>query len=115
MIVFLSNADTEILALRTVIEGLPADVPPVRAANPSALGDALPDLDGAAVVLVRLLGGRRAWEGGFDELRFPGTVARDKGRQNAIPGNHAGAAIGNAACGKNGGVVAACAHYAHEP
>src|SRR5439155_23092250 len=60
---------TAILALRSVVEGLPAGFPPVRAANPSALGDALPDLDGAAVVLVRLLGGRRAWEGGFDELR----------------------------------------------
>ena len=68
MIVFLSNADTEILALRTVIEGLPADVPPVRAANPSALGEP-PSIDGATAVLVRLLGGRRAWEAPFDELR----------------------------------------------
>ena len=69
MILVLTNADTEILALRSVVEGLPPGFPPVRAANPSALGDAVPDLDGASVVLVRLLGGRRAWEAGFDELR----------------------------------------------
>ena len=64
MILVLTNADTEILALRSVIEGLPDGFPPVRAANP---GD--PDLDGVQVVLVRLLGGRRAWSEGFDQLR----------------------------------------------
>src|SRR5947209_148544 len=69
MILVLTNADTEILALRSVIEGLPEDFPPVRAANPAHLGDDVPDLDGVAVVLVRLLGGRRAWELGFDRLR----------------------------------------------
>ena len=68
MILVLTNADTEILALRSVIEGLPEGFPAVRAANPSALASA-PSLDGVDVVLVRLLGGRRAWEGPFDELR----------------------------------------------
>ncbi|HEX2041068.1 MAG TPA: cobaltochelatase subunit CobN [Acidimicrobiales bacterium] len=68
MILVLTNADTEILALRSVIEGLPPGFPPVRAANPTGLERA-PDLAGVGVVLVRLLGGRRAWEGPFDELR----------------------------------------------
>ncbi|HZQ27489.1 MAG TPA: cobaltochelatase subunit CobN, partial [Acidimicrobiales bacterium] len=68
MILFLTNADTEILALRSVVEGLPDGFPPVRAANPNTLAEA-PDLDGVDIVLVRLLGGRRAWERQFDDLR----------------------------------------------
>ncbi|MGH8975669.1 MAG: cobaltochelatase subunit CobN, partial [Acidimicrobiia bacterium] len=67
MILFLSTADTEILALRAAIESLPAGFPPVRAANPGTLS-AAPDLEGISAVVVRLLGGRRAWEGPFDEL-----------------------------------------------
>ncbi len=67
MILFLTNADTEILALRAVIEGMPDGFPPVRAANPASLAEA-PPLDGAEVVLVRLLGGRQAWEAQFDDL-----------------------------------------------
>ena len=66
MILVLTNADTEILALRSVVEGLPDGFPPVRAARP---GEAVPPLDGVSMVLVRLLGGRRAWEEQFDELR----------------------------------------------
>jgi cobaltochelatase CobN len=90
MILVLTNADTEILALRSVLEGLPEGFPAVRAANPATLvfpapaGDAPPaapdgpggmpsrsglDLDGLEVVLVRLLGGRRAWQEPFDDLR----------------------------------------------
>ena len=42
MILVLTNADTEILALRSVIEGLPEGFPPVRAANPASL-DQEPD------------------------------------------------------------------------
>ncbi len=68
MILVLTNADTEILGLRAVLEGLPAGFPPVRAANPAAL-DEHPELDGVQMVLVRLLGGRRAWERPFDDLR----------------------------------------------
>ncbi|MDQ1395766.1 MAG: cobaltochelatase CobN, partial [Acidimicrobiaceae bacterium] len=67
-LLFLTNADTEILALRSVLEALPDDFPPVRAANPGALGDSVPGLDGVGVVLVRLLGGRSAWPEGLDEL-----------------------------------------------
>ena len=68
MILLLTNADTEILALRCVLEALPPGFPDVRAANPSTLDDA-PPLDGVDAVLVRLLGGRRAWEDPFDALR----------------------------------------------
>ncbi|HLY83957.1 MAG TPA: cobaltochelatase subunit CobN, partial [Acidimicrobiales bacterium] len=68
MILFLTTADTEILALRSVIEGLPDGFPALRAGNPVHLPDA-PDLDGVDVVLIRLLGGRRAWQQPFDELR----------------------------------------------
>ncbi len=67
MILVLTNADTEILALRSVVEGLPDGFPPVRAANPSALTE-VPTLEGVDAVVVRLLGGRRAWEPGFDDL-----------------------------------------------
>ncbi|MGH8979530.1 MAG: cobaltochelatase subunit CobN, partial [Acidimicrobiales bacterium] len=66
MILFLSNADTELLALRTVLEDLPDGFFEVRAANPCRLG--APPIDGARAVIVRLLGGRRAWEDGFDAL-----------------------------------------------
>jgi cobaltochelatase CobN len=68
MIVFLSNADTELLALRVAIDSLPPDFPPVRAGNPDRLA-APPSLDAVDVVLVRLLSGRRAWEAPFDALR----------------------------------------------
>src|SRR5262249_32745074 len=68
MIVFLSNADTELLALRVAIDSLPPDFPPVRAGNPDRLA-APPSLDAVDVVLVRLLSGRRAWEAPFDTLR----------------------------------------------
>jgi cobaltochelatase CobN len=68
VILVLTNADTEILGLRAVLEGLPAGFLPVRAANPAALEEP-PALDGVQMVLVRLLGGRRAWERPFDDLR----------------------------------------------
>ena len=34
MILFLTNADTELLCLRTLAEGLPDELGPLRAANP---------------------------------------------------------------------------------
>jgi cobaltochelatase CobN len=67
LILFLSTADTEILALRAAIEMLPDGFPPVRAGSPVTLLTA-PPLDGVDAVVVRLLGGRRAWEAPFDEL-----------------------------------------------
>ncbi|MHB8288891.1 MAG: cobaltochelatase subunit CobN [Acidimicrobiales bacterium] len=75
MILFFTNADTEILALRVATEGLPAGFPPVRVANPSATA-VIPPLDGVQAVLVRLLGGRSAWEEPFDML-VAGCAARD--------------------------------------
>jgi len=66
MILFLTHADTEILGLRVVSEGLPDGFPGVRAANPALLRG-VPSLEGIEVVIVRLLGGRRSWEP-FDSL-----------------------------------------------
>jgi cobaltochelatase CobN len=72
-LLFLTTADTEILAATRAAELLPGGFPGVRCANPvrleraaSFFEEALP---GARVVLVRLLGGRRAWPEGFEELR----------------------------------------------
>ena len=67
MILYLTNAPSEILALRSLIEGLPTGFPPVRAA--AATASELPPLDGVWVVLVRLLGGAAAWPEPFGELR----------------------------------------------
>ncbi len=68
MILYLTNAPSEILALRSIIEGLPDGFPPVRAADPAAMGGAV-DLEEVEVVMVRLLGGARAWPGRFGDLR----------------------------------------------
>ena len=87
MILFLTNAPSEILALRSIIEGLPADFPEIRAADPARLSGP-PDLEGVTVVLVRLLGGAPAWPGlaalrrraaaaGVPLLAFGGEAAPD--------------------------------------
>jgi cobaltochelatase CobN len=68
VILLLSNADTELLAMRTILHRLPEGFPAVRAANPAGL-DAAPAIAGADLVVVRLLGGRSAWEQPFDALR----------------------------------------------
>ncbi|HEY6760170.1 MAG TPA: cobaltochelatase subunit CobN [Baekduia sp.] len=69
MLRVLSHADTDLLAITRALRELPEGFPAVRVANPSSL-DGLDDiLDGARVVVVRLLGGRRAWEDGVEELR----------------------------------------------
>ncbi|HUJ66241.1 MAG TPA: cobaltochelatase subunit CobN, partial [Acidimicrobiales bacterium] len=68
MILYLTNAPSEILALRSIIEGLPDGFPPVRAADPATLGGSV-DLGGVEVVMVRLLGGTGAWPGRFADLR----------------------------------------------
>ncbi|MGO9322316.1 MAG: cobaltochelatase subunit CobN [Solirubrobacteraceae bacterium] len=72
MLRFVTTADTEILAAASAVERLPSDFPEVRCVNPAgAEAEALIDdaLDGARVVLCRILGGRRGWPGGFDLLR----------------------------------------------
>jgi len=56
-LLLLSSADTDLLAARAIEH--PAL--PLRLGNPSRLAQV--DLDGVALVLVRLLGGRRAWDG----------------------------------------------------
>ncbi len=70
---FLTTADTEILTAAKAAESLPEDFPRIRCANPAKLEDtalffeeALPE---ARAVVVRLLGGRKAWPEGLDELR----------------------------------------------
>ncbi len=68
MIWYITNVDTEILALRTAVESLPEGFDRVRAAQPWTFDEPL-DLDGARCVLVRLLRGRTGWEDGFDDLR----------------------------------------------
>ncbi len=62
MLLLLSTADTDLLAARAVTD--PAL--PVRLGNPARL-DAPVDLDRISLIVVRLLGGRRAWEG-LDDL-----------------------------------------------
>src|SRR5215207_5661006 len=76
-LLFLTTADTEILAAARATDLLPEDFPEVRCANPATLEDpgsffdeALPE---TRAVLVRLLGGRRAWPEGFKELRMSAT------------------------------------------
>jgi len=67
VILFGSNADTELLALRSVIEDLPPEVGGVRWFHPDRL-EAAPSMDGVEIVVVRLLGGADGWEG-FAQLR----------------------------------------------
>ncbi|MFF4222326.1 cobaltochelatase subunit CobN [Streptomyces abikoensis] len=65
MILLLSTSDTDLLSARAA--GGPV---PYRLANPARLAlDDLPALlDGTDLVVVRLLGGLRAWEEGLDQL-----------------------------------------------
>jgi cobaltochelatase CobN len=74
LILFGSNADTELLALRSVVDDLLADVGPVRWFHPDRV-DGVPSLEGVDLVAVRLLGGIEAWPEGLDALRR-GCIAR---------------------------------------
>ncbi|WP_068020445.1 cobaltochelatase subunit CobN [Nocardia mexicana] len=67
MILLLSTSDTDLLSAR-------ASGADYRLANPARLlPDDLPGvLEGADLVVVRILGGRRAWEEGLDTLRGSG-------------------------------------------
>jgi cobaltochelatase CobN len=69
---FITTADTEILATAAAVRRLPDDFPAVRCANPKGTRDIEPFLDhvldDARVVVVRVLGGRRGWQGGVDRL-----------------------------------------------
>jgi len=72
MLRLLTTADTEILATAAAVRRLPEGFPPVRCFNP--VGHPQPRalveevLDGARVVLCRILGGRRGWSEGVDLL-----------------------------------------------
>ncbi len=70
-LLLLSTADTDLLAARAVAD----PVLPVRVANP--VRDDAPDLGGVRLAVVRLLGGRRAWQGLEAFL--------DRAAQQAIP------------------------------
>src|SRR5919112_6357220 len=79
-LLMLTTADTEILAAARASEHLPDDFPTLVCANPAALDAPAEfferELPEARVVLVRLLGGRRAWSEGFEELRWRCTRLR---------------------------------------
>ncbi|MGI8800844.1 MAG: cobaltochelatase subunit CobN, partial [Solirubrobacteraceae bacterium] len=72
MLRFVTTADTEILAAAAAVERLPDDFPEVRCSNPAGHADPVAlvadILDGARVVLCRVLGGRRGWPEGLDLL-----------------------------------------------
>jgi len=68
VILFFSNADTELLALRSVVDDLATELGTVHWLHPDRT-TTLPSLSGVDIVVVRLLGGRRAWEEPFDALR----------------------------------------------
>jgi len=73
LLLFLTTADTEILAAAKAVEFLPESFPKVRCANPTKLEEPRAfleeELPSARAVVVRLLGGQRAWPEGFEELR----------------------------------------------
>jgi cobaltochelatase CobN len=72
VIVFVTTADTEILAAERARATLPAGFPPLRSANPARIAE--PEAFVAEVaavarlVVVRLLGGRDGWREGFPIL-----------------------------------------------
>jgi cobaltochelatase CobN len=70
VIVLLSTSDTDLLSARASGAGY-------RLGNPSrlAVADLPPLLDGATAVIVRILGGRRAWEDGLDAVLASGVPA----------------------------------------
>src|SRR5918999_566399 len=72
-LLFLTTANTEILAAARATELLPEGFPEILCCNPATLEDAGRFFDralpGTRAVMVRLLGGRRAWTEGFEELR----------------------------------------------
>lgn len=66
MILFVTNVDTELLALRVAVESLPEGFGEVLGLRPGAR--ALEAAAGAELVVVRLLGGTKSWADGLDQL-----------------------------------------------
>ena len=67
MLRLISTADTELLAAAHALRELGDDFPDVRCAQP--MDDPAEFVTGAGAVVVRLLGGRRAWPEGVAKLR----------------------------------------------
>jgi cobaltochelatase CobN len=65
VIALLSTSDTDLLSAR-------ASGADYRLANPNRVDDVDAFVDGVDVVVVRILGGRRAWEGGLDAVLASG-------------------------------------------
>ncbi|MGH3251097.1 MAG: cobaltochelatase subunit CobN, partial [Trebonia sp.] len=78
MIALLSTSDTDLLSARASGGGY-------RLGNPSRLaaGEVPAFLDGVTVVVVRILGGRRAWEDGLDAVLAAGLPAVVLGGEQA--------------------------------
>ena len=92
MILFVTTADTDLLTAARALEGLPGGFAPVKAFNPASLSGPEAQqslLDAAAeadVVVLRLLGGRRAMPDSFDSLV---RICRERGVPLiACPGHH---------------------------
>ena len=82
-LLLLSTADTDLLAARSV----PEPALPLRLANPARTATPVDLLTACALVVVRLLGGRRAWEG-LDALRAD-AAARARARWSRVGGEGA--------------------------
>jgi cobaltochelatase CobN len=75
MLLLLSTADTDLLTVSHALAELPSDFASVRAANPATLDSSEAanrfldrELPSARVVVARLLGGKRAFDAGFERL-----------------------------------------------
>ncbi len=69
MILWVSNVDTDMLALRVAVEMLPAGMPPVRGVPASEPSHIAQQLSQVSLVVIRLLGGSKSWSHGLDDLR----------------------------------------------
>ena len=68
MILFISNADTDLLALRSVVDDVQGDVGAVRWFHPERV-EGVPSIDDVDIVVVRLLRGVEAWKESLTLLR----------------------------------------------
>ena len=71
MIRFLTTSDSDLLTIHRARALLPAEFPEIVSANLASLQSEAASVLGEAdqICVVRLLGGRRAWPDGFDQLR----------------------------------------------
>ncbi len=90
MLLLISNADTELLALRSVVDDLPDELATARWVHPERIVG-MPDLEGISVVVIRLLGGTDAWRDG------DGTPMLDRLRNECLARDVALVAVGGEA------------------